>query len=308
MSKKTIIIGDPGIDTAFALALGLLHPDLDVVAVAATAGNVSAEQATENVQNLVEHFDPPRLPRIGFACPAEFEPFGKTSCGLNGLGGLQLSPVRKMHGLPGEKIVVEECRKHHHAITITVLGPATMLARSLERDPELPLHLKGIVMVGGVWNAPGDAGPVSEWHLAADPHAARKVFRCGVPITLIPLDIARRLSFSPAELDELLGADAAASNLLRRMLPGGLRASAEHHGIEGMVLTDLAGVCWMLWPHFFTAKPMAVDVETQGEITRGMCVVESRPGKKVPNVDMVIDVDLVSLKAELHKAFHRFGG
>jgi inosine-uridine nucleoside N-ribohydrolase len=129
-----------------------------------------------------------------------------------------------------------------------------------------------------------------------------------VPITLIPLDVSRRFTFSPAELDELLGADCAANNLLRRMVAGGIRASSEHFGIEGMVLPDLAGVCWLLWPQFFTARPMAIDVETQGELTRGMCVVETRQGKKTPNVDMVIDADLVSLKAELHKAFHKFGG
>jgi inosine-uridine nucleoside N-ribohydrolase len=306
MPKKTILIGDPGIDTAFALALALLHPDLDVVAVAATAGNVTADQATENLHNLVEHFDPPKLPRIGHALPVDFEPFGKTACGVNGLGGASLSPVRKLRGMLGDKIIVEECKKHHHEITVALLGPATVLARALERDPDLPIHLKGIILVGGVWREPGDAGPVSEWHLAADPHSARKVLRCGAPITLVPLDVARRLTFSPAELDELLAADSAACNLLRRIVPGGLRASAEHCGIEGLVLPDLAGVAFLLWPQHFTTRPTAIDVETRGELTRGMCVIESRPGKKAPNLDMAIDADVISLKAELHKAFHGF--
>jgi inosine-uridine nucleoside N-ribohydrolase len=280
---------------------------LDVVAVAATAGNVSPEQASENLQNLVEHFDPPKLPRIGQAAPAAFEPFGKTSCGSNGLGGLQLSPVRKMHSHAGDKVIVEECRKHRRDITVAVLGPATTLARALERDPELPLKVKGFVIVGGVRQERGDAGPVSEYHFWADPLATRKVLHCGTPITLIPLDISRRLEFSPAELDELLAVNSAASNLLRRMLPGGLRASAEHQGVEGLVLADLAGVAWMLWPQHFTTKPMTVDIETAGELTRGMCVMDMRPGKKGPNADMVIDLDLISLKAEIHKAFHAFG-
>jgi inosine-uridine nucleoside N-ribohydrolase len=240
--------------------------------------------------------------------PVDFEPFGKQTCGMNGLGGLSLAPVTKMHGHPADKVLVEEAKKHHHHAIVAVLGPATVLARALERDPELPLHLKGIVIVGGTWHEPGDAGVVSECHFYADPAAARKVLRCGAPITLIPLDVSRRFAFSPAELDELLGADCAANNLLRRMVAGGIRASAEHFGIEGLVLPDLAGVCWLLWPQFFTTRPMAVDVETQGELTRGMCVVETRSGKKAPNVDMVIDADLVSLKAELHKTFHKFGG
>ena len=175
MAKKTILIGDPGIDTSFALALALFHPEMDLIAVAATAGNVSAEQATENVHSLIEHFDPPRLPRLGHALPVPFEPFGKQLCGSNGLGNLHLLAAKKLHSLPGDKVIVEEARLHHHDVHIAMLGPATVLQRALERDPELPLHLKGIVMVGGTWREPGDAGPVSEQHFHADASAARKV-------------------------------------------------------------------------------------------------------------------------------------
>lgn len=308
MHRKTIIIGDPGIDTAFALALALFHRELDVVAVAATAGNVSAEQASDNVQNIIEHLDPDRLPRIGQALPVSFEPFGKTVCGSNGLCGLTLPSVKKLHGHPGDKVIVEEARKHHHGIHAIVLGPTTVLARAIERDPEITIHLKGIVVVGGTIQEPGDAGPVSECHFHADAQATRKVVRCGVPLVVIPLDIGRRFAFSPAELDELLAGDSSACNLLRRMIPGGMRHSAEHCGIEGLILPDLAGICWMLWPQFFTTKLRVMDIETTGDLTRGMCVIDSRSTRKTPNVELVIDADMVSIKVELHKAFHGFGG
>lgn len=303
-----MIIGDPGIDTAFALTLALCHQDLDIVAVAATAGNVSGEQASENLHNLVEHLDPDRLPRIGQAMPVPFEPFGQHLCGAKGLAGLNLPAANKLHGHPADKVIVEEARKYHHEAHLAVLGPATVLARALERDPELPLHLKGLVIVGGVCQEPGDAGPVCEWHFQADAKSARKVIHCGVPLVLIPLDIGRRFAFSPAELEELLAGNSTACNLLRRLMPGALRASAENCGVEGLILPDLAGICWLLWPQFFTTRLRVMDIETQGELTQGMCVIENRPTKKRPNVELVIDADLVSLKAELHKAFHGFGG
>ena len=308
MPKKTLIIGDPGIDTAFALALGLFHPEIDVVAIAASAGNVSAEQASDNIHNLVEHLDPDRLPRIGQALAVEYDPYGKAMHGQNGLGGLQLPPANKLHGHPADKVIVEEAKKHHHEIYVAVLGPATVFARALERDPELPMHMKGLVSVGGVCHEPGDAGPVSEHHYHADPASARKMIRSGTPQVIIPLDISRRFAFSPAELDELLASNSSVCNLLRRMVPGGLRASAEHLGVEGLILPDLAGICWLLWPQWFTTKLCSMDIETQGELTRGMCVFDHRPSRKTPNVELVIDADLVSLKAEIHKAFHGFGG
>ena len=46
MTEKIILVADPGIDGAFAVALALHDPTLEVLGLAATAGNVSAEQAT----------------------------------------------------------------------------------------------------------------------------------------------------------------------------------------------------------------------------------------------------------------------
>ena len=64
MSHKVALLGDPGIDTAFAIALALHDPDLEVLGLLATPGNVSAQQATQNIQIIVDNVDPPRLPRL----------------------------------------------------------------------------------------------------------------------------------------------------------------------------------------------------------------------------------------------------
>ena len=48
MAHKVILVTDPGIDGAFAGALALYAPELEVVGLAATAGNVSGR--TSNAQ------------------------------------------------------------------------------------------------------------------------------------------------------------------------------------------------------------------------------------------------------------------
>src|SRR5262245_30658198 len=73
MARKVILVGDPGIDGAFAVALALRDPELDLIGVAATAGNVSAEQATRNVHILIEQLDPPRWPRLGAALSVDYD-------------------------------------------------------------------------------------------------------------------------------------------------------------------------------------------------------------------------------------------
>src|SRR6266852_5780842 len=77
MTRKVVLVTDPGIDGAFAVALALLDPDLEVLGLAATAGNVPWEQATRNVQILVEQIDPPRLPRLGTAPAIEYDVAGR---------------------------------------------------------------------------------------------------------------------------------------------------------------------------------------------------------------------------------------
>ena len=59
-----MIAPDPGMEDAVALGMALFDPRLEVWAITATAGNVSAQQATRNVQAIIEQLDPPRLPRV----------------------------------------------------------------------------------------------------------------------------------------------------------------------------------------------------------------------------------------------------
>src|SRR5262249_56332144 len=98
MARKVVLVAAPGIDGAFAIALALHDPDLDVLCVAATAGNVSAEQATQNVHIIIEQIDPPRWPRFGAALPVEYEVDGRRLHGPGGLGGLQF-PCAALHHL-----------------------------------------------------------------------------------------------------------------------------------------------------------------------------------------------------------------
>ena len=44
-----------------------------------------------------------------------------------------------------------------------------MLARAFDRDLELPGLIDRIVLMGGAWQEPGNAGPVSEFHFALRP-------------------------------------------------------------------------------------------------------------------------------------------
>jgi inosine-uridine nucleoside N-ribohydrolase len=299
---KAILVADPGIDGAFAIALALLDPDLEVLGVAATAGNVTAEQATQNVQIVVEQIDPPRWPRLGAAPPVEYDVDGTHLHGPNGLGGVQFPCARLHHPHASDKLLVDLIRQNPKEITIVCLGPLTVLARALDRDPELPAVVQRIICLGGSVNEPGNAGPVSEFHFLCDPLAARQVLRCGASLTVLPLDLMRKVLFAPTDLLELPAPEARASKFLRQIVPFAIGATSQLYGIEGFHLKDVLGVAAVALRGAVSTRPMAVDVETRGDLTRGMMVVDARTERRPKtNVDVAVGVDVAAIRSYIRR-------
>ncbi len=302
MAQKIILIADPGIDTAFAIALALHDQSLDTLGLVASAGNIPADRATQNVHLLINALDPPKWPRLGAALPVEYEIDGTRLHGPDGLGNIALPPVTLHSPTPGDKLLVELVHGNPHEVTIVNLGPATMLVRAIDRDPSLPRLIERIVFLGGCWRVPGNASAVAEFHFYCDPLAARRVLHSGAPITLIPLDAARKLVFSPTDLLELPAPESATCQFLRRIVPFGIRASSNLYGIEGFHLKDVLGVAVVALSSKFTTEPAYVDVELRGELTRGMSVVDVRPTPGgAPNVDIVTNVDIVGVREYIHR-------
>jgi inosine-uridine nucleoside N-ribohydrolase len=297
MGQKVILIADPGIDTAFAVTLALFDPRLEVLALAPTAGNVPAEQATLNVHTLVGQLDPPRWPRLGAALKVRYEIDGTQLHGADGLGNAQFPEVSLHAPSFSDKLIVELVNKYPNDVTIVCLGPLTALQRALQRDPTLPQRIHRVIALGGAWREPGNATAMAEFHFYCDPEAAREVLHSKLPVTLIPLDVMRKLVFSPTDLLELPCPQSRVATFLRKIVPYGIRASSNLYGTEGFHMKDVMGVAALTLPGAFTSKSMHVDVETRGELTRGVSVIDARANPEhKPNSEVVTDVNVPAVR------------
>lgn len=297
MSQKAIIIADPGIDTAFAIALALNDPDIELVGLLATAGNVAADQATHNVRVILEQIDPPRWPKVGAALSVLPGVAATSVHGPGGLGGVTFPVAKRDDPVAGDKVLIDLVRESAGNLTVLNLGPLTLLARAMERDPETASLVRRIVCLGGVCREPGDAGLATEFHLAFDSMAARSVIRCGAPITMIPLDVSRQLVFSPSDLLNLPEPEARTCQFLRQIVPFGIRATANWLGVEGFHLCDVLGVIALTRPATLTLRPASVEVETRGELTSGMSLIDwRRPAAANSTVDVATDVDVPAVR------------
>jgi inosine-uridine nucleoside N-ribohydrolase len=80
-------------------------------------------------------------------------------------------------------------------------------------------------------------------------------------------------------------------------VPYGIGATSNLYGIEGFHLKDVLGVVAVSRPAALSTRPMAVDVEVRGELTRGMSVVDARADRKTnSNLELAVGVDVPAVR------------
>src|SRR5262249_33273276 len=246
--------------------------------------------------------DPRRWPRIGAALAVEYDQDGKRLHGPGGLGGVTFPCARLHHPHSSDKLLIDLVRQYPKEVAVVVLGPLTVLARAIDRDPELPGLVQRLVCVGGTWHEPGNASAVAEFHFYCDPPAARQVLRCGAHLTLIPLDVTRKIVLAPSDLLEMPAPESRTCKFLRQIVPFGIGATSNLYGIEGFHLKDVMGIMALALPGALSTRSMPVDVETRGELTRGMSVVDSRPiPTSSPNIDLAVGVDAAAVHEYINR-------
>lgn len=295
MPKKLILDVDPGFVDAMVLALALFDPEVDVLAVTSTGGNIAPQLAARNLQAIVEFLDPPKLPRLGIGTePDDGLPYDARHVnGIDGLCGtaLPVAELRTQH--PAEKVICDTARTLPGEITFVSLGPLTNLARALQRDPELPQLLHRVYISGGTVEHPGNITPAAEFNMLSDPGAAKLVLHSACMKTLVPLDVTNPVSFTLGMMEELPSQDTKLGAFLYDILVPGFRAYRQCYGLEGIHIHDLLAYVCATRPSMTATREMAVDVETEGSLCKGMTVFDRRRYPQWScNVEVVHELDV----------------
>ncbi|QEG36622.1 nucleoside hydrolase [Bythopirellula goksoeyrii] len=294
MARKVILDVDPGVADAVALCLALFDPKLEVVAVTATGGNVGPKQATLNVQALVEQLDPQRWPRVGAADPDQLlVTDGREYWGEDGLCGANFRIAELHHRHSAVKLISDEIKTSPGEITIVAGGPMSNIATVLQREPDLAMQVGHLFIVGGTLAGPGNVTPTAEFNVYCDCESARSVFLSPITKTLLPLDVSSKVVLRYDLLDRLPDEKTNRGRVLRKLLPGALRSSHERLGIEGLLVPEAVAIVGILHPELLTTERLYCDVETSGELTRGMTVIDRRRNSPhQPNMDVVVDINV----------------
>ena len=318
MTVPLILDVDTGIDDALALLYACASPEAELVAVTCVAGNVEARQVAANTLAVLELAGRTDVPvHLGEQHPL-VKPLVTTpeTHGPRGIGYAELPAARR--ALEQEHAVdriVGLARARPGEITLVTLGPLTNLARALVHEPALPELLKGWVMMGGAYRAPGNTTPTTEWNLHVDPDAAKSVFAAWGGPTLpvaMGLDVTERARLLPAHLERIAahaGGSPEAKPVLR-FLDDAQRFYFEFHdkydGFYGAFVHDPFVVAAALDPGLAQTRPVFVDVETGPGLAHGMTVADWRGLTGRPsNLAVAVEADAETF---LDRLVQRVGG
>ena len=293
MARKVVIDCDMGADDAVALCLCLFDPRLDVLAVTACEGSVTADQANANLQAMIGLLDPDKHPRLGCASVTEDAPPVNTAFlyGEDGLGNAGFEVSRLQHLASSEKLISDCIKAHPNDVTILCLGPLTNLARALQKDPSLEKLIHRVVIGGGSSNGVGNISAAAEFNMYFDPASARSVFHSKTTKSIVPLDVTSQVSFGLELLENLPSNLSRAGSFLRQVMPHVFRTYRQHYGKEAIHLNDVVTAMALLEPQLFEFAEMAGDVEINGELTRGVTVFDRRdPPESPANMEVAISI------------------
>lgn len=277
--RKIIIDTDPGQDDAVGILLALASPaELEILGITAVAGNVPLALTERNARVICEVANRPDI-KVFAGCDRPMvrpQVTAEHVHGATGLDGADLPeptmPLQEQHGVD---FIIETLRREPAGtVTLCPLGPLTNIAMAFRRAPDIVEKVQEIVLMGGAYFEVGNITPAAEFNIYVDPEAADIVFRSGVKIVVVPLDVSHKALTSRAWVDGLRAMNTHVGNVVAGWTDFFERFDTAKYGTDGAPLHDPCVIGYLLQPDLFEGRYINVEIETKSELTLGMTVAD----------------------------------
>ncbi|OXM99521.1 nucleoside hydrolase [Bifidobacterium vansinderenii] len=196
MSKKMILDLDTGIDDTLAIAYALGSPEVELIGITGTYGNVLVEQGVRNALAVTDLFGHPEvpvyagLPHASRKDSFEVLPVSAFIHGQNGIGDVEIpDSSRSPESGSAVDFIIDAVKTYGKDLVYVPTGPMTNIAAALAKAPEIKDEIGKIVLMGGALTVCGNVDPWQEANISQDPDAADELFRSGAPVTMVGLDV-----------------------------------------------------------------------------------------------------------------------
>ena len=255
---NVIIDTDPGVDDLLAILLALESSELHVDALTTLGGNCSLADATRNALRTLEVAPRPDIPVYkGAARPLKGRyVYARYFHGPRGLTGRLPEPrIAAAKDLNAIDAIASRIENARTPTTLVALGPLTNVARLIMRHPDAASGISTLIVMGGAVDVPGNVTPYAEFNTFSDPEAAEVVFRSGLNVRLIGLDVCNPVFLERDHAGQLTG-------VRGRVVRGWF---AFHPEFDSMSLCDPLAVVAAMRPDLFAFEQGPIGVVTDGE-------------------------------------------
>ncbi|XXM73259.1 nucleoside hydrolase [Lysinibacillus sphaericus] len=295
--KKIILFADPGIDDSVAIMYALLNPEIEVLAIVSSYGNVDKKQATDNIAYLLKLAGLTDIPIIGGTnAPSS----GKTPRYYPEIHGEEgLGPIRPPQGLAGELTNFSELYtviRKNPGLTIVDVGRNTSLAALFLLGEDLTRDVKEFYIMGGAFFVPGNVTPSAEANFYGDPTSSNLVMAELDNIYLAPLNVTNKAIVTMEHIRLILDmTDHPLVQILEEVMEYYIDAYKKlAPGINGAPLHDVVTLSLLANPSMGRTIRRDVDVLTSGS-GQGTSIadfrINSKPAKKNINIYLELDYE-----------------
>ncbi len=219
--QRLIIISDAmryG-DDAVAIAMLLADKSVCVEGIIATSGNVWADQAAENIRELLNALGRSDIKLyagepLSYYLPrqqiyqqekAQLTRPGLFHGALANLSSAHLpkNSANRQFASDGVDFLLQKVLANPGQIALVLLAPAAVLALAMDEEPDFLQSLAKLYISGGVLKAAGNSGLQAELNFWFDPPAINKVLLNVDDAVLIPLDISNQFQLKQSTLAKL---------------------------------------------------------------------------------------------------------
>lgn len=272
-SQKIIIDTDIGddVDDAFAVALALRSPELQILGITTTFGDTQTRaKLADRLLGETGHSDIPVAEGTPTKANNMFTQRAYAEAGRF---------ARASHPKAVD-FILDQIRRNPGQITLVAIGPLVNVGELIDRDRETLRKLQRVVLMGGsiarrygdLGYAP-DRGPEAEWNIKNDIPAAQKLFASGVPVFMMPLD-STQLKLDEIKREIVFQAGTPLTDALTLLY--------HEWGQQTPTLFDVMTIAYILNPKLCPTKPLHISVDEQGF---------TRPTAGTPNAEVCLDSD-----------------
>ena len=298
MTLRLIHDTDTAQDDAFALLIGLRHPNAVVEAVTINYGNVGFDQMVENALYTIEVADIGRHVPVFEGCRLPMiAPFDDSSYvhGVDGFGGAGFpKAAQRPEAENAVTALIRMINDNPGELTIIAQAPLTNLACAVVADRSIAGKVKHLYIMGGTNNALGNITAAAEANFWHDPEAAKIVLAAGFPVTLVTWDLVMNQGrFSPEQLQIIDELDTPQSRFFAKVNRASVEYVEKTHGVRGSTHPDSIAAAIAVEPAIVTrATDYFVDVETSPGLTQGYMLVDAvRRSGREPNARVIEEID-----------------